>query len=105
MFFLLEENDFKIQNGRQALYFYSTWMPFHKKMNSMISKIEQKYKDISFCAIDVDLFKSLTKRFSVTSIPTVIILVNGIEKKRITGIVMTSAFKSMFADICNTNME
>lgn len=97
---LLQEQDLKI-SSLQALYFYASWMPFHKKMLTMIDKIEDKY-NISFTAIDVDAYKGLCKRFSVESIPTVLILKDGKEIKKITGIVLTSAFKSAFADICNS---
>jgi len=64
--------------------------------------IEDKYKDINFFAIDTDHFRGLCKRFNIESIPTVIILEDGYEVKRINGIVLTSAFRSAFADICRT---
>jgi thiol-disulfide isomerase/thioredoxin len=102
MFFLTKESELQITNKVTSLYFYSSWMPFHKRMLTMIGKIEEKHKDIAFFAIDVDYFKGLCKRFNVTSIPEVLILVNGEEAKRINGLVLTSAFKSAFADICNS---
>lgn len=102
MFFLTQEDQFKIYDGIQSIYFYAPWMPFHKKMNLMISKIEEKYKAVSFIGVDVDVFKSLIKRFNIDSIPTIVILSNGEEIARINGLVMTSAFKSVFADIFNS---
>ena len=101
MLFLTQESDL-ILNKIQALYFYASWMPFHKKMALMINKIEEKYKNITFLAIDVDHFASSCKRFNIESIPTVIVLVDGQEVKRVNGLVMTSAFKSIFTDICNS---
>lgn len=98
MKFLSKEEDLILRNV-QALYFYASWMPYHKKMLIMIDKIKEKY-NIDFIAIDVDFFKSLCKRFTIESIPTVIILSDGRELQRITGLVLTSAFKSTFADIC-----
>jgi len=99
MFSLAEENQFKLTDGVQAIYFYANWMPFLQKMNIMISKVEDKYQQISFIGVDVDNFKSLTKRFKVESVPTTVILINGEEQKRIVGVTMTSAFKSAFVDI------
>lgn len=99
MLFLTQEEELpgaKIQ----AVYFYASWMPYHKKMMHMIEKMEEKHKEVVFVAVDVDHFKGLCKRFSIESIPTVLIMVDGAEKKRINGLVMTSAFKSTFADIC-----
>jgi thioredoxin-like negative regulator of GroEL len=102
MEFLTHEDDLVFKTKLIVLYFYASWMPFHKKMMIMISKMEEKYKDISFYAIDVDHFKGFCRRFDIDSIPTVLILEEGKEKKRINGLVMTSAFRSAFADICNS---
>lgn len=102
MIFLTQESDLQIKTKIVSLYFYASWMPHHKKMITMIQKIEVKYKDITFFAIDVDYFKGLCKRFNVTSIPEVLILVDGKEIKRINGLVLTSAFKSAFGDIYNS---
>lgn len=102
MLFITREEELQIDKPLQALYFYASWMPFHSKFLTMIDKIEEKHKDISFSAIDVEAFKSQCKRFSVESIPTVIILKDGREIKRINGLVLTSAFRSAFADICTS---
>lgn len=85
----------------QALYFYASVMPYHNKFLTMIGKMEDKY-DIAFSAIDVDQFSNQCKRFIITSIPTVLILKEGKEIKRINGSVLTSAFKGAFADIYNS---
>jgi thiol-disulfide isomerase/thioredoxin len=102
MQFITSESELQFQSKIVALYFYAYWMPYHKKMLTMISKMEEKHKDIAFFAIDVEYFKGLCKRFNVTSIPEVLILVDGKEAKRINGLVLTSAFRSAFGDICNS---
>ena len=99
MNFITQEDELKMEKPIQALYFYASWMPYHNKFLTMIDKMEIKYKDIIFSAIDVDQFGTQCKRFLITSIPTVLILKEGEEVKRITGLVLTSAFKSAFADI------
>src|SRR4051812_38882743 len=99
MHFLTEEQELTFNSPIQALYFYAPWMPFHKKMLIMINKVQEKHKDIVFFAIDVDPFKNLCKRFNISSIPTVIIMKDAVELKRINGLAMTSAFKSAFSDI------
>ena len=100
MKYLLSEQDLKI-SGDTALYFYASWMPFHKKMVTMIGKIEEKFK-YNFIGIDVDNFKSLCKIHNITSVPTVLAFKGDKEVKRIIGITLTSAFKSAFVDICNS---
>ncbi len=100
MLFLTSEEELILEPKIQALYFYASWMPYHKKMVNMVSKMEQKYKNIDFLAIDVDGFKSFIKRFGINSIPTIVILNNGKEIKRLEGLILTSAIKSAFVDIC-----
>jgi thioredoxin-like negative regulator of GroEL len=102
MLFITQEQELISSDKSQVLYFYAPWMPYHKKMLIMIDKMEQKYKELIFYAIDADHFKGLCRRFSIDSVPTVLIMNNGAEAKRITGLVLTSAFKSAFADICNS---
>lgn len=102
MLFITQEQELSSSVKIQSLYFYASWMPYHNKMMIMISKMEEKYKDVSFLAIDVDHFKGLCRRFNIDSIPTILIISNGEEAKRINGLVMTSAMKSAFADICNS---
>jgi thioredoxin-like negative regulator of GroEL len=101
MLFVTDEVEIKLSNGLLGIYFYAYWMPYHKKMLTMISKMEEKYKNINFIAVDVERFSTQCIRFNIDSIPTVIILNDGKECKRINGMVLTSAFKSTFADICN----
>ncbi|MDD5704267.1 MAG: thioredoxin family protein [Dehalococcoidales bacterium] len=102
MQFITQEEELQIDLPLQALYFYASWMPYHSKFMTMINKIEEKHKDISFFAVDVDAFPNQCKRFAVTSIPEVLVLKGGKEVKRISGLVLTSAFRSTFADICNS---
>lgn len=102
MIFITREEELQIDLPQQSLYFYASWMPFHKKFLTMISKMEDKHKDMPFYAIDVDQFSSQCKRFSVDTIPTVLILKSGKEAKRISGLTLTSAFKSAYADICTS---
>jgi|SRR5579885_1090336 len=101
MLFTTSEDEIRLNESIQAIYFYASWMPFHKKMLTMISKMEEKHKEVSFLAVDVDQFANQCKRFEIESIPTVIILKGGKEVKRINGLPLTSAFRSAFADICN----
>lgn len=102
MLTLVNELDLNINSGLFSLYFYSNWLPYNKKMLVMIDKIEKKFNSVNFIAIDVDAFNGLCKRYNVDSIPTVIVFKDGKEIKRINGLVMTSAFKSAFVDICNS---
>src|SRR5271155_3717998 len=96
MIYIMGEEDIQMDLPLQSLYFYSPYMPFHQKFITMISKM----KKIPFFAIDIEQFGNQGKRFAIDSIPTILILKNGKEIKRLTGIVPTNVFTSAFADIC-----
>ncbi|CAB4197045.1 TrxA Thiol-disulfide isomerase and thioredoxins [uncultured Caudovirales phage] len=99
MIFISEEKDLNFQSKITLVYFYASWMPFNKRMLNLLKNIENKYSDIVFFAVDVDYFKAFCKRFSVNSIPEIIIFVDGNEKCRINGIVFSSALKKAINDI------
>lgn len=102
MIFCTQESDLKFETKIVSLYFYASRIPYHNKIISIIEKVKVKYKDISFFAIDADYFKGLCKRFDITSVPEVVILVDGKDIKRINGLILPSVFSSVFGDIYNS---
>lgn len=98
MIFLTDELDFKLHPSC-VLYFYASWMPYHKKMIIMLDKMEEKYKQLPFYAIDTDHFKSLCIRFDVESIPQIILYKDDKRYKTLKGELLTSAVKAAFNDI------
>ena len=99
MLFITEDEELDYNNKICCLYFYANWMPFHSRMTKMLNKMEEKYKNISFFAIDTDYFKSIVKRFEINSIPELIFLDNGKRLKRTNGLILTSALKSILNSI------
>jgi thiol-disulfide isomerase/thioredoxin len=101
MLFVTQENEIKLKDI-QSLYFYNSNMPLHNKMMYVISQIQEKYKNIGYLAIDVDYFHSQCIRFSITSVPALLILQDGKEIKRIEGSVKAQDFIDAFDDICTS---
>jgi|SRR5579859_1334949 len=99
MIFISEENELIWKSDIQVIYFYSSWMPFHQKFLLMLDKMEQKYPDIAFFAIDIDYFFPLCKRFDVITIPTVIFFIASKEIKRINKMISTAEFNSNFESL------
>lgn len=93
MNFITDEYDLILDIGINFLYFYSYQTLFHKDIISVIEKLEVVHKNINFLAVDVDYFKKMCNRFSIISIPTIIITQNDIEIKRYSGLIS--------ADICD----
>ena len=102
MKFLVSKEDLKLEGEYNILYFYATWLNEHKKMMTMLSKMEDKYS-INFYGINVDEFKLFCKVYSIYTIPTIVILKDKKEIRRITGVVMTSALKNSFYEMIKLN--
>jgi len=97
MKFILDEEGLCLRNKKEiSLYFYAAWMPYHKKMLFMIDKVEKKYDNVYFFAIDVDAFGGICKRFNIKSIPTIVLIKNKQEVNRINGLVLTKPFMSCY---------
>lgn len=99
MNFITNEEEFKINEGVNAVYFYAPWIIYHKKMMIMFDKIKDKHKNIIYMGVDVSQFKKIASIYEVDSIPTVIIFNNGKEVNRLSGVCLTSAFRAFFDDI------
>lgn len=99
MIFAIEESEISLPSSIQVLYFYTTWMPFHNKMLHVLSQLEDQYK-IEILAIDIGHFINQCIRFSINSVPTLLILKNGKEINRVEGTVKKHSFVDVLADIC-----
>lgn len=97
MIFITQSSEISMKRKGVVLYFYASWMPFHKKMVTILDKMEEKFKKLTFLAIDVDYFKDLTYQYEVISIPEIVILDQGEAVKRANGVMLTSAVRSFLA--------
>lgn len=95
--FITDESELH-KEGYYVYYFYAPWLNQHKKMMVMLTKASNKY-DLNVYSINTDNFKSICKRFNVTSIPTIIAFKDNKEINRLNGICLTSALMSFFSDI------
>lgn len=105
MFFITSETDLQFRWQEypiQALYFYRSDMLFHAKMIHVIEQLQQKYKRVTFHAIDADQFTGSCIRFGVTSVPALVVLKDAKEVKRLEGTVKTKDFTDLFDDICTS---
>jgi len=102
MKYIISNNELdNIDDTNYCIYFYTSWMPYHKRMINIFSTIEKKYSFIKFYAVDCDSFKDLALRFDVKEVPSLVIINNNKIIKKIIGIAMASAIKKIFTDIYN----
>mgnify|MGYP003347795723 CR=1 FL=1 len=69
---------------KQLLFFTANWCPSCQTTKPIVEQL-QKTRTIPVQIIDTDYDGSLTTQYGVRSIPTLILLENGTEKKRTTG--------------------
>jgi thioredoxin 1 len=65
------------------IYFSAEWCQPCKMLGPIM---EQVAKQVPVNKVNVDYEVTLTKQYNVTSIPTVILVDNGVEKTRFTGV-------------------
>lgn len=57
--------------------FYADWCGPCRMMSSVIDEISDERSDIKVCKINVDEQRGLAERFSIQSIPTIMVFKNG----------------------------
>lgn len=65
--------------------FWAPWCGPCKMLSPIIDEISEERDDFWFCKVNVDDEIELAKKFGIMSIPTVVLLENGNEKKRTVG--------------------
>lgn len=72
-------------NGTVLLDFYAEWCGPCKMLSPIISEIADERPDVTVGKINVDAEPALSREFNIYSIPTIVVLKDGMEVKRATG--------------------
>ena len=70
---------------RQVYYFTADWCSPCKKVRPVVEELNRDQAEVKFQIIDVDSEGDLVRKFEIKSIPTFILIEDGIEIKRSTG--------------------
>ncbi len=73
-------------SGVQFLEFYADWCAPCKMQKPIVDRLQKEFATIEFRHVNVDRERRLAQRYRIRSIPCMIILVNGQEKKRFVGL-------------------
>ena len=91
----LEEDNFedKVSKGSIIIDFYADWCAPCNAMKPIFDKISGEFKKVMFYKVNVDKSQSIATQFSVRSLPTILLLKNGEEVDRVTGVIYEEKLK------------
>jgi thioredoxin 1 len=70
---------------KTVFYFTALWCSPCKKVKPIVEELNRDQTEVKFQIIDVDVEMEITKKFEIKSVPTFILIKDGIEINRITG--------------------
>jgi len=72
--------------GVVVMDFYADWCGPCKKMHKVIEQLIREFPRVSFTKVNVDLMRNVASQYNVVSLPTLVIVKNGAEVARRTGL-------------------
>lgn len=70
---------------KTVFYFTADWCNPCKKVKPIVEELNREQGSAKFQIIDADMEMELVKRFEIRSVPTFILVEDGVEINRITG--------------------
>ncbi|KAJ5716399.1 hypothetical protein N7493_008310 [Penicillium malachiteum] len=74
-----------ISSGPTVIDFYATWCGPCRAVGPQVGKLSEKYDKVRFIQIDVDKMGGAARQFSVTAMPTFVVMNGGAEVERVVG--------------------
>ncbi|MCQ2470906.1 MAG: thioredoxin [Clostridia bacterium] len=86
----IDKNNFKEtvlkQNGTVVIDFWASWCMPCKMFAPVYDVLAEENENVTFCKINVDDEPELAAKFGIQSIPTVVVIKDGIIKEVLTGL-------------------
>lgn len=93
------ESDFQLGSGICAVEFSAEWCGPCKRMEPTVEKLESEFKSAVFFSVDVDDVPSIAQKYKIRTLPTFLVLKDGQEINRITGVSLIEPLRKIFRDI------
>lgn len=99
---VIEEKNFKtaIESGTVLVDFYADWCGPCRMLTPLLEQLMQEMKgEIKIIKIDVDQAQSIAAQFDITSVPTMILFKDGVQKVKSVGLKDLKGLKAMIASV------
>lgn len=88
------KNEVEYKKGTVVVDFFATWCGPCKMLSPVYDSLGEELKEkAKFIKVDIDKSMNLAKKFSVTTVPTVIVFKDGKEKDRLVGFIPKNSLK------------
>jgi thioredoxin 1 len=84
-----------VGDGIALVDFWATWCGPCRKFSPIFDSVAEKYDDIAFGKVDVDAEPALAAQFGVQSIPTLLVVRDGVILYQQPGVVPATAIESL----------
>jgi thiol-disulfide isomerase/thioredoxin len=68
-----------------------------------VDTLDGEFEDVDFISIDIDQVPGLAQKYKVRSLPTLLIIENGNEYKRIEGLQLIGPMRKVLRDLSQTH--
>ncbi|KAJ5489754.1 Thioredoxin [Penicillium diatomitis] len=72
-------------SGSVLVDFYATYCGPCKEVAPKIGDLSQKYPNVRFVQVDIELAKAIAAQYQITAMPTFVLMRNGREDHRVVG--------------------
>ena len=90
-----KEFDESIKTGKVLVDFYAEWCGPCKMLSPVVDELSEELKDVNFYKLNVDESDEVVRKYSVMSIPTLLIFGNGELKNTSVGFKSKDELKEM----------
>lgn len=105
MISVTSESDFQVSSGLYLVKFWATWCGPCKRMEPVLKQLESEFTMLNFLSVDVDQAPTLAQKFRVKTIPTLLIINNGVETNRIVGLSLIDPLRKVLHDAATTEIR